>query len=103
MTESSMEFLELPRKRGMDGDVDFLKETLQVLVESGRIVNGSVVVATGVNAQGQRETLGMDVSASEAGAFWPAFLRSLNARGLSGVERAISDAHQSLTLRKRGD
>ena len=43
-------------------------------------------VATGVNADGQREILGMDVGASEDGAFWLAFLRSLTARGLSGVE-----------------
>ena len=79
-----MGLLELLSKRGMDGHVDFLREALQVLVEGGRIVNVSVVVATGVNAQGQRETLGMDVGASEDGTFWPAFLRSLNARGLSG-------------------
>ena len=45
----------------------------------------------------------MDVGASENGAFWLAFLRSLNARGLSGVELVISDAHQSLPLRKQGD
>ena len=71
--------------------------------EGGRIVNVSVVVATGVNSQGQREILGMDVGASEDGAFWMAFLRSLNARGLSGVELVISDAHQNLPLRKKGD
>ena len=53
-------------------------------------------VATGVNAQGQREVLGMDVGASEDGAFWLAFLRSLNARGLSGVELVISDAQRGL-------
>ena len=64
--------------------------------EGGRIVNVSVVVATGVDAQGQREILGMDVGASEDGAFWLSFLRSLNARGLSGVELVISDAHQGL-------
>ena len=44
-----------------------------------------------------------DVGASEDGAFWLAFLRSLNARGLSGVELGVSDAHQSLPLRKQGD
>ena len=59
-------------------------------------MNVSVVVAIGVNSQGQREILGMDVGASEDGAFWLAFLRSLNARGLSGVELVISDAHQGL-------
>ena len=55
-----------------------------------------MVVATGVNAEGQREILGMDVGASEDGAFWLAFLRSLTARGLSGVELVTSDAHQGL-------
>ena len=74
----------------------------QQVREGGRIVNVCVVVATGVNADGQREILGMDVGASEDGAFWLAFLRSLTARGLSGVELVTSDAHQSLPLRKQG-
>ena len=49
-----------------------------------------------MNAEGQREILGMDVGTSEDGAFWLAFLRSLNARGLSGVELVNSDAHHGL-------
>ena len=68
----------------------------QKVREGGRIVNVCVVVATGVNAEGQREILGMDVGASEDGAFWLAFLRSLTTRGLSGVELVTSDAHQGL-------
>ena len=68
----------------------------QKVREGGRIVNVCVVVATGVNAEGQREILGMDVGASEDGAFWLAVLRSLTARGLSGVELVTSDAHQGL-------
>ena len=68
----------------------------QKVREGGRIVNVCVVVATGVNAEGQREILGMDVGASEDGAFWLAFLRSLTARGLSGVELVTSDVHQGL-------
>ena len=68
----------------------------QKVREGGRIVNVCVVVATGVNAEGQREILGMGVGASEDGAFWLAFLRSLTARGLSGVELVTSDAHQGL-------
>ena len=69
--------------------------------EGGRIVNVCVVVATGVNAEGQREILGMDVGASEDGAFWLAFLRSLTAgpqRGGTGRLRC----YQSLPLRKQG-
>ena len=46
--------------------------------------------------RGQREIIGMDVGTSEDGAFWLAFLRSLSARGLSGVELVVSDAHQGL-------
>jgi putative transposase len=53
------------------------------------------VVATGVNADGHREILGVDVVTSEDGAGWTAFLRDLVARGLSGVELVISDAHQA--------
>ena len=68
----------------------------QKVREGGRIVNVCVVVATGVNADGQREILGLDVGASEDGAFWPAFLRSLTVRGLSGVELVTSDANQGL-------
>ena len=56
----------------------------QKVREVGRIVNVCVVVATGVNAEGQREILGMDVGASEDGAFWLAFLRSLTARPQRG-------------------
>lgn len=64
--------------------------------EEGRIVNVAVVVASGVNREGKREVLGMDVGDSEDGAFWMAFLRSLVARGLSGVELVTSDAHRGL-------
>ena len=64
--------------------------------EAGRIVNVACVVATGVNADGYREILGVDVLTSEDGAGWTAFLRDLVARGLSGVELVVSDAHAGL-------
>jgi transposase-like protein len=64
--------------------------------EGGRIVNVCVVVAIAVNANGQREVLGVDVVTREDGAAWTAFLRGLVARGLSGVELVISDAHEGL-------
>ena len=68
----------------------------QKVREEGRIVNVSVAVATAVNTEGRREIIGMDVGTSEDGAFWLAFLRSLSARGLSGVDLVISDAHRGL-------
>jgi transposase-like protein len=64
--------------------------------EGGRIANVAVVVATGVNADGHREVLGTDVFTSEDGTAWTSFLRGLVARGLSGVQLVISDAHEGL-------
>ena len=74
----------------------WLDALTQKVREEGRIVNVSVVVATAVNTEGKREILGMDVGTSEDGAFWLAFLRSLVARGLRGVQLVTSDAHQGL-------
>jgi putative transposase len=68
----------------------------QKVREGGRIVNVAVVIAVGVNAEGHREVLGFDVITSEDGAGWLAFLRSLVARGLSGVVLVTSDAHPGL-------
>ncbi len=68
----------------------------QKVREGGRIVNVHVLVATGVNADGRREILGVEVSSAEDGAGWLAFLRGLVARGLTGVQLVISDAHAGL-------
>jgi putative transposase len=64
--------------------------------EGGRTVNVCVVHAVGVNRDGFRESLGLDVVTAEDGAGWLAFLRSLVARGLSGVRLVTSDAHPGL-------
>ena len=68
----------------------------QKVREAGRIVNVAMVIAVGVNAAGSREVLGLEVITTEDGAGWTAFLRSLVARGLSGVQLVISDAHEGL-------
>jgi transposase-like protein len=64
--------------------------------EQGRTVNVHALVAVGVNADGGREVLGLDVTSDEDGAGWLAFLRSLTARGLCGVRLVVSDAHRGL-------
>jgi transposase-like protein len=87
------------RERPLDADpytfvwVDAL--TVKVR-EDGRVVNVHALIATGVNADGHREILGLDVASGEDGAGWLAFLRGLVARGLSGVQLVISDAHPGL-------
>ncbi|SFU96872.1 MULTISPECIES: IS256 family transposase [unclassified Methylobacterium] len=62
----------------------------------GRIISVAVIVAVGVNNDGRREVLGMDVGPSEAETFWTAFLRKLARRGLRGVKLVISDAHEGI-------
>lgn len=66
--------------------------------EGGRVVSVATLIATAVNADGRREIVGVDVITSEDGAGWTAFLRGLVARGLSGVQLVISDAHVGIKL-----
>jgi putative transposase len=65
--------------------------------EGGRVVPVHALVATGVNADGHREILGIQVTTSEDGAGWLGFFRDLTARGLSGVKLVTADAHAGLT------
>ncbi len=87
------------RTRPLDG-APYAYATFDALVvkcrEGGRTANVCVVHAVGVNRDGFRESLGLDVVTAEDGAAWLAFLRSLVARGLNGVRLATSDAHPGL-------
>src|SRR6476469_501237 len=62
----------------------------------GRIVSVAVIIAVGVNSDGRREVLGMEVGTSEAEAIWTEFLRKLTRRGLHGVKLVVSDAHEGI-------
>ena len=87
------------RNRPLDGapyTYVWLDALTQKVREAGRIVNVACVVATGVNASGSREILGLDLHTTEDGAGWTAFIRGLVARGLQGVRLVISDAHPGL-------
>ncbi|MDQ2849257.1 MAG: IS256 family transposase [Actinomycetota bacterium] len=64
--------------------------------EGGRVVNCVVLVASGVNADGRREVLGIRVATSETGPAWNTFFADLVARGLGGVRLVTSDAHAGL-------
>jgi putative transposase len=93
------EIVEDFRTRPLDG-APYAYVTLDALVvkcrEGGRTINVCVVHAVGVNKDGFRESLGLDVVTAEDGAAWLAFLRSLVARGLAGVKLVSSDAHPGL-------
>jgi len=64
--------------------------------EMGRVVNVAGIVATGVNKEGRKSILGVDVITSETEDGWLGFLRGLVERGLSGVQIVVSDAHRGL-------
>ena len=87
-------FLERP----LEGDWPYvwLDATYVKVRRNHRIVSVAVIIAVGVNADGRREVLGMDIGPSEAETFWSEFLRKLRRRGLRGVKLVISDAHEGI-------
>ena len=87
------------RSRPLDGGpyaFVWIDAITQKVREAGRTINVHALIATGVNGDGHREILGLDMASSEDGAGWLAFLRSLAARGLADVQLVISDCHHGL-------
>jgi putative transposase len=84
--------------RPLEGDWPYvwLDATYLKVRQAGRIVSVAVIIAVGVNGDGRREVLGLDIGPSEAETFWTEFLRKLARRGLRGVKLVISDAHEGL-------
>ena len=84
--------------RPIEGDWPYLwiDATYVKVRQAGRIVSVAVIVAVGVNSDGRREVLGMDIGPSEAEPFWTAFLRKQARRGLRGIKLVVSDAHEGL-------
>src|SRR6187399_592174 len=84
--------------RPIEGDWPYLwiDATYVKVRQNGRIVSVAVIVAVGVNSDGRREILGLDIGPSEAETFWTGFLRKLARRGLRGVKLVISDAHEGI-------
>ncbi len=84
--------------RPIEGDWPYvwLDATYVKVRRGGRIVSTAIIIAIGVNGDGRREVLGLDICPSEADTFWGEFLRKLARRGLRGVKLVISDAHEGL-------
>jgi len=64
--------------RPIEGDWPYLwlDATYVKVRQNSRVVSAAVIVAVGVNSDGRREVLGMDIGPSEAETFWTGFLRS---------------------------
>jgi putative transposase len=74
----------------------FLDAYYEQVREDVQVRNVAVLSAVGINRDGKREVLGVSVSLSEHEVHWRAFLESLKARGLDGVQLITSDAHEGL-------
>jgi Transposase, Mutator family len=68
---------------------------------AGRRPPKALVIAYAVHETGRGEVIGIDLSEAETEAFWRDFLRSLRARGLSGVKLCVSDAHTGFFPNRR--
>jgi len=86
------------RERSLDGPYRYIwLDAMYPKVREGqRVVGLAVLVAIGVNQQGYREVLGLEVADGEMESAWSIFLESLVKRGLAGVELVVSDAHTGL-------
>ena len=84
--------------RPLEGDWPYIwiDATYVKTRESGRVVSVACIVAVGVNSDGRREVLGLDIAPSEAEPFWTEFLRKLRRRGLRGVKLVVSDSHEGI-------
>ena len=69
--------------------------------QGGQVLDAAVLIACGVDAQGNRDILGCSVSLSEAEVHWRSFLAELKDRGLCGVELIVSDAHEGLKAARK--
>lgn len=63
---------------------------------SGRAVSKAFMVALGINQDGYKEILGFDAYDCESKETWKKFLKTLDGRGLKGVDIVTSDAHEGL-------
>jgi hypothetical protein len=70
--------------------------------QNGRIVSVATIIAVGVNNDGRREILGLDIGPSGAETFCTEFLRKLRRRGLRGVKLVVLDATKASRPRIEG-
>lgn len=74
----------------------WLDATFPKVREGGRVRQMALMIAIGVNGEGERHILGLAMGVSENGADWLEFLQRLKDRGLCGVQLVISDNHFGL-------
>jgi putative transposase len=64
--------------------------------EGGVVMSQAVLIAIGIDWDGRRQILGVDMANRESGSSWKEFLLRLRTRGLHGVEFVVADDHAGL-------
>jgi transposase-like protein len=64
--------------------------------EAGVVASQAVLIAVGIDWDGRRQVLAVEMANRESRSSWKDFLLGLKARGLKGVELAVSDDHAGL-------
>ena len=68
---------------------------------TGQVLDAAVLIACGVDDNGNRDILGCSVSLSEAEVHWRTFLSELKDRGMHGLELVVSDSHEGLKAARK--
>lgn len=86
--------------RKLEGEYPYLilDARYEKVRENGVVSSKAVLIATSVNKEGKREVLGVKIANRESTNSWKDFISHLLARGLSGVQLVISDAHKGLQV-----
>ena len=79
----------------------YLDARYEKIRHNGMVRDAALLIAVGVNLEGKREVLGLSVSLSEAEIHWRGFLKSLQTRGLNGLELIISDDHAGMKAARK--
>ena len=91
------EEIDLWRNRSL-GKMQYLcvDATYQSVREGNQVVKQALLVAIGVDYEGKRHVLGVDVANNEAEVNWRNFLEGLISHKLYGLQMIVSDAHTGL-------
>ena len=92
------EELEAFSKRRLEGEFPYLiiDARYEKVRVDGVIRSQAVLIGIGIDWEGRRQVLAVEVANRESGTSWKEFLVGLKARGLSGVQFVVSDSHEGI-------
>jgi putative transposase len=98
VNKSLDEALERFAKRALEETYPYLvlDARYEKVRESGVIRSQAVQIAIGINEEGRRQILAVELANRESETSWKDFLLDLKRRGLGGVEFVVSDDHPGL-------